>query len=379
MRDFVAHLRLNGFALGVGETALALTALDIFPPLPLPSAKNCLRAVLVGERGEWARFDDLFDSFWLARGVRVARPLAAAEYSPTTRNLWSAALPALAESAQSHDAVTTENQNAAPDGDSGDSAAAARLHGSRQEGGARRRPPPRLLSNKEAIQQCGARLALALSRYRSRRLVAARRGRGVDFRRTIRQNLSAGGEPMTLMRRARKTQTAKLTVLLDVSASMQPHFSFFMLALRGMLSAVRAEVFIFHTRLARLAGPGGGLGARSSVTLDKFALQTQDVGGGTRIAGCLRDFTRLYGARLLGGRSVALIISDGYDGDDPGELASALAALRRRAPRLFWISPALVDGVLPAALSAARPHITSLASARAEADIDALARLWRHK
>jgi len=373
MRGFVAHLRLNGYSLGVGATADALQALELFSLQPLGAVKNILRALFAGEHGEWARFDELFDAYWLGRGMRAAQPTA---YSPAARRLWSASLPELADSGSGvYEAAGTEEEDGEEEGQDNNATATTRRHGSRRQGGNPAQTPP--LSDKEQIQQCGARLASFLARRRSRRTIAAKHGKGVHFRRTIRKNLSAGGEPFMLMRRARKTQTTKLAVLLDVSASMHEHSSFFLFLLKGMLSAAATvEVFIFHTRLVRLSSAlnsqYGGM-----KTLEKFALQTQGVGGGTRIAGCLEDFMRLYGVRVLGGRSTLLVISDGYDSDGSGRLEQTLAALRRRTSRLFWLSPALGGGRLPAALDGAHRHLSALAAARTAADIDILPEQWR--
>lgn len=373
MRGFVAHLRLNGYPLGVGEAADALQALSMFLLPPLSTARNILRALFAGEHGEWMRFDDLFDAYWLGRHVRAAQPTT---YSPATRRLWSASLPMIANNGDGiYDAASTEEQDEGDKGDGNGATATTRQHGSRRHGD--NRAQALQLSNKEQIQQCGARLAILLSRRRSRRTIASKHGVGVHFRRTIRKNMSTGGEPFMLMRRARKTQTTKLAVLLDVSASMREHSSFFLFLLKGMLSAAaNVEVFIFHTRLVRLSGT---LNAQHGAmkTLEKFAMQTQGVGGGTRIAGCLADFMRLYGSRILGGRSTLLVISDGYDSDNSDRLAQTLAMLRRRVPRLFWLSPALGGDQLPAALSGARQHISALAAARSIADIDLLPEQWR--
>jgi len=55
-----------------------------------------------------------------------------------------------------------------------------------------------------------------------------------------------------------------------------------------------------------------------------------------------------------------VIVSDGYDTGEPEVLATALAALRRRARRLVWLNPLLGQpGYAPEgrAMRAALPHL----------------------
>lgn len=372
MRGFVAHLRLNGYSLGVGEAANALQALNLFSPQSLVVVKNILRTLFAGEHGEWIRFDDLFDAYWLGRHVRAAQPTA---YSPTTRRLWSPSLPEIADNGNNIDEASSQEEQG--DDKSGDSNATAttQQYGSWRHVDNRTQVSPP--NSKEQIQKCGARLVALLSRRRSRRTIAARHGVGIHFRRTIRKNLSTGGEPFMLMRLLRRKQTTKLAVLLDVSASMREHSPFFLFLLKGMLSAAaNVEVFIFHTRLVRLSGM---LNLQRGVTktLEKFALQTQGIGGGTRIAGCLTDFMQSYGTCVLGGRSTLLVISDGYDSESGAQLTQTLGKIRCRVPRLFWLSPALNDDCLPTALAGAHQYISALARVRTIADIDMLPQRWQ--
>jgi uncharacterized protein with von Willebrand factor type A (vWA) domain len=77
-----------------------------------------------------------------------------------------------------------------------------------------------LVSPEEAAEaeRIAERLARAI-RYRlTRRGTPARRGEMIDRRRTIRRNLSRGGEPIELRRKHRPERPVKLVVLLDASA-----------------------------------------------------------------------------------------------------------------------------------------------------------------
>ena len=68
--EFIRHLRLNGFSLGVAEAEAACTVLAAVPPgsgaARLRPVRLALRSLLAGNREEWQRFDELFNAWWLA-------------------------------------------------------------------------------------------------------------------------------------------------------------------------------------------------------------------------------------------------------------------------------------------------------------------------
>ena len=88
--------------------------------------------------------------------------------------------------------------------------------------------------------------------------------------------------------------------------------------------------------------------------------QVQDWKGGTRIASCLDEFNRHWARRLLGANAALLLVTDGLDRDEHGELARAAAQLRRLAHQIVWLNPLLrFDGFEPraAGVRALLPHV----------------------
>ena len=67
----------------------------------------------------------------------------------------------------------------------------------------------------------------------------------------------------------------------------------------------------------------------------------KDWKGGTRIASCLDDFNRHWARRLLGANAALLLVSDGLDRDDAGELGRAARQLRLFARQIVWLNPLL--------------------------------------
>ncbi|MGA7865380.1 MAG: VWA domain-containing protein [Stellaceae bacterium] len=73
-------------------------------------------------------------------------------------------------------------------------------------------------------------------RYRlSRRHMPACRGDTIDMRRTMRPNLSRGGEPIELRSKHRPERPVTLVVLLDVSGSMKVYSRYFLSFVRGLI------------------------------------------------------------------------------------------------------------------------------------------------
>ena len=67
----------------------------------------------------------------------------------------------------------------------------------------------------------------------------------------------------------------------------------------------------------------------------------------------------------LDGRTVVMIVSDGYDKGDPARLGRELAGIRRRCRRIVWLNPWRAAGYAPDAggMAAALPHLDLFAPA----------------
>jgi uncharacterized protein with von Willebrand factor type A (vWA) domain len=64
-----------------------------------------------------------------------------------------------------------------------------------------------------------------------------------------------------------------------------------------------------------------------------------DWGSGTRIGASLREFNEIYGRRALSRGAIVLIVSDGWEREDPELVGREMAKLARAAYAIVWVNP----------------------------------------
>ena len=178
-----------------------------------------------------------------------------------------------------------------------------------------------------------------LGHRRTRRLIPGD-GRTLDLRKTLRRNLSYGGEPLELAHRRKRNKLRPLVLICDVSGSMERYTRMllhFMHSVSGRMQQV--EAFLFATRLTRITRHLKYRGVDQ--TVNEVARVVPDWAGGTRIGQALKTFNFQWLRRVLGSGAVVLIISDGWDRGEPELLAREAARLQRSCHRLIWLNPLL--------------------------------------
>lgn len=357
MSGFIAHLRMNGMRVGPAETGDALVALAGIEATDVRQAQQALCVLLASDADDWRRFDDLFEAYWFNTGKQRTGTAQTAHVRVQSAKpmIWQQ------ESQDVQEADTATDQTAAPD--TGDGEAVGRdgkLIATRTANLSRR--DLRELMDEDALrqtEQAATAIARAIRDRRSRRRKQALRGPTLDMRRIQRASLARGGEPMDLYRRARPPRPMRIVVLCDVSGSMTVYSRVFLAFLKGLIgSGTEADAYLFHTRLMRVTD---ALRDHDSLrAAGRLSLMAEGFGGGTDISGSLEQFLSGYGARALNGRTVVLILSDGYCSSDPQALGDVLARVRRKARRIVWLNP--LKGwrdyqPIAAAMQAAEPHL----------------------
>lgn len=358
--DFVRVLRDNGFTVGLAESEDALRLLRSAPLDRLSVVRDAFRSLFCARPDDWRRFDEIFEAYWRGQGMRKAARVEGQSRRPGQQR-------------RGPGPQWPGQRMGAPDhvGTDGDEAADAAPHGRKAGASAAQNLAEvdlRQVQDEEALAEANAlaeRLARRMRHRLTRRERLRRRGRRLDLRRTIHRSIARGGLPLDMLWRKRRERPLRLVVLLDVSGSMNQYSSFFLRFTYGVLDRFReAEAFVFHTRLAHISPALQEPSAQKAVK--RLSLIAQGWSGGTKIGECLATFNRRHAQRVIHGRTVVVIMSDGYDTGPPERLREEMASLRRRARRVVWLNPMMGwDGYAPEArgMQAALPYIDLFATA----------------
>jgi uncharacterized protein len=236
-------------------------------------------------------------------------------------------------------------------------------------------------------------LVIAVPPRRTRRYRPRKDGARLDMRRTMRQAIRTGGEPIAIARQAVRVRQRRLVVLCDISGSMEPYaraiLQLMYVASRSSAASggggsgfsgptrdaarPRTEVFTFATRLTRLT-PYLAAATPESM-LARAGQAAPDWAGGTRIGAALREFNDRYGTRGMARGAVVLIISDGWETGDPALVGAQMARLHRVAYRIVWANPRTQsDRYRPevGGMAAAWPYCDAVVSAHNFESLDEL-------
>jgi len=218
------------------------------------------------------------------------------------------------------------------------------------------------------------RLRIAVEVRRSRRRKTAARGDRLDIRATMRAAARAEGELVRRRKSARRERPRPLVFICDVSGSMLPYARALLQYARvAALARPRVRAFAFATELTEITAIARRAGARSVMTA--FAQALGDYGGGTRIGAALRAFNDGYAQRGVARGGTVVILSDGWEREDPGLVGQQMLRLRRLARRVVWVNPQKKHPAfepLAAGMAAALPHVDALVEGHNLRSLDAI-------
>lgn len=356
----VHRLRTRGVDVGMTSAAAFTEALEVVPPVRVGDLYWSARITLVSRQEDLASFDRVFDAAFADAVLTV---------DPHARRTGTAELP------------ERPSDGLAPvPGDRDEEGTGSTLPWHtlpRHEDGIEDDDNPVVLP--ELLPSAVARIAdtpldeldgrelAVLGRWlersahewptrRSRRLGVGATGSRIALRATMAASRRTGGEAFALRRLEAVRRPLPVTLLCDVSQSMQSHSTAYLHLMRAFARSRQAETFAFSTSLTRLtpalrqASPTAAIALASAQVVDRY--------GGTHLAGCLKELLASRHAHGIRG-GVLVIASDGWDSDPPGLLTATMARASRRARRVVWLNPrAAVPGFQPlvGSMAAALPY-----------------------
>jgi uncharacterized protein with von Willebrand factor type A (vWA) domain len=322
---FCRFARARGLPVGMQQTFAALEAATIIGIADRQRFSHALRAALCSSQDEWERFNQVFEAFWSS-----VRDQTGALNDHPPRN------PAATKQ------VTGSRVLIGLD----DDAPFAEGEGKLVSGASSQQRLKQVdfseasHTDMAALEQLSLRLLQQMSVRLSRRMKIDDQGNRVDLRRSIRRNVSHGGDLITLALRERKPQKKRLVIFLDISGSMNLYSLFFLrfaYALQKYFK--RVDTFLFSTSVVEVSDL---LRARKlSEALSGVSQRAREWSGGTRIGGSLRELNRQAGRKILSRNTFFIILSDGWETGEPEVLARELRGTRGRVQKLLWLNPLL--------------------------------------
>jgi uncharacterized protein len=310
-------LREAGIEVGPGRLVDAVRGLDAVELTRQDDVYFTLRQTLVGRHDELEVFDRAFNA-WFLRGPVVA-PTRRVEAHP------AATRPAATQLGPD-DGVEEGRDEALDLGASGHELLREQDLGEMTA------------EEFERARRLLTAIAEARPQRTSRRRAPDPNGDRLDLRRLVRRSLRTGGDPVEQALKSRKRVPRKLVVLCDVSGSMDRYSRALLVFLHALVGSGRGvEAFAFGTRLTRLTKD---LATRDADAAIARATSTAlDWGSGTRIGSSLAEFNATYGRRALSRGAVVVVVSDGWERDDPALVTREMAKLARAAYAVVWVNP----------------------------------------
>lgn len=347
--EFCRFVRAHGLPAGVQQTLAALEVTKAVGIADRQTFVNALRAALCSSKEEWDVFERLFEAFWSDANRKPDE-----NPNPLERRM---------PDSTGSSSVLFDRPGSGASEEPGE--------GKMVSGASAQRRLKNMdfshvtQSDLAALEEISLRLLRQLSQRVSRRLRIKNLADRVDVRRTIRRNITRGGDPIALAYKGRKPQKNRLVIFLDISGSMNLYSLFlvrFVYALQKHFK--RVDSFLFSTGVVEITGVLRT--ASLSDALQGLSQTAADWAGGTKIGGSLAEFNRRQGRKVLSRDTVFMILSDGWDTGEPEVLATELRSARRRVRKLIWLNPLLgLKDYQPITrgMSAALPHIDVFAPA----------------
>lgn len=368
--DFVRYLRVEGYVIGIRETIDALKTLNDAPWPDVRLARNVIRSLACRDYNSWQRFDGLFTGYWFPDLAPAHNKDVAALVNPRQKRQRQAGITGLSGASMEETVSSADKSNTLGIG------------AGRQK--TISRADFRFLNDRSAmreVENLAERLATTFRQRLRYRRVMQSRGRHIDMRRTLRRNLSLGGMPVRPIYSERRLDPPHIVILHDVSHSMAWNNPLLFRFARGLVRTFpKSEAFAFHTRLFRVTE----LYRERSLKIMKERLESRDHMwfGGTCIADSLQHFNRRYANRVIHPHSIIIVLSDGFDTNDPDYLARELGFLRARTKKIIWLNPMLGRKEYVAdteTMKAVLPHVDYFAPAHSLMSLgDAVQYIARH-
>ena len=372
--DFNHHMFGHGFNTSFDQATQSLEGLQHIDLSKIQEWKNALKSIYCYNFETFEKFDELFDSFWTNEG-RKKTNVQRQNNNKNNKTINTRSILAPPELGTLDNDSTNKSMTNNENDMEVSSNAVSKITASFIEN-KKKTDLKELIDTdlQKRIHSAVLKIAKSIKHKRSRRLLADRKGAKLDLRKIVSKSLAYEGYPIKLYKKSKPKKPMRIVSILDISGSMKVYSQIFLTFVKGLVGVDQsADVYLFHTRLMRVTEY-----LKENDTLNavnRISLLTEGFSGGTKIGKSLKEFNNIYSKNNVNGRTVVIIISDGYDTGNPKIVSQELEKLKKRNCKIIWLNPLLGwENYEPVASSMkeASPYLDLFASCSTIEDLENL-------
>ena len=338
--DFNHHMFAHGFNTSFDQATQSLEGLQHIDLSKIQEWKNALKSIYSYNFETFEKFDELFDSFWTNEG-RKKTNVQRQNNNKNNKTINTRSILAPPEQGTLDNDSTNKSMTNNENDMEVSSNAVSKITASFIEN-KKKTDLKELIDTdlQKRIHSAVLKIAKSIKHKRSRRLLADRKGAKLDLRKIVSKSLAYEGYPIKLYKKSKPKKPMRIVSILDISGSMKVYSQIFLTFVKGLVGVDQSsDVYLFHTRLMRVTEY-----LKENDTLNavnRISLLTEGFSGGTKIGKSLKEFNNIYSKKNVNGRTVVIIISDGYDTGNPKIVSQELEKLKKRNCKIIWLNPLL--------------------------------------
>ena len=338
--DFNHHMFAHGFNTSFDQATQSLEGLQHIDLSKIQEWKNALKSIYCYNFETFEKFDELFDSFWTNEG-RKKTNVQRQNNNKNNKTINTRSILAPPEQGTLDNDSTNKSMTNNENDMEVSSNAVSKITASFIEN-KKKTDLKELIDTdlQKRIHSAVLKIAKSIKHKRSRRLLADRKGAKLDLRKIVSKSLAYEGYPIKLYKKSKPKKPMRIVSILDISGSMKVYSQIFLTFVKGLVGVDQSsDVYLFHTRLMRVTEY-----LKENDTLNavnRISLLTEGFSGGTKIGKSLKEFNNIYSKKNVNGRTVVIIISDGYDTGNPKIVSQELEKLKKRNCKIIWLNPLL--------------------------------------
>ena len=338
--DFNHHMFAHGFNTSFDQATQSLEGLQHIDLSKIQEWKNALKSIYCYNFETFEKFDELFDSFWTNEG-RKKTNVQRQNNNKNNKTINTRSILAPPEQGTLDNDSTSKSMTNNENDMEVSSNAVSKITASFIENKKKTDLKELIDSDlQKRIHSAVLKIAKSIKHKRSRRLLADRKGAKLDLRKIVSKSLAYEGYPIKLYKKSKPKKPMRIVSILDISGSMKVYSQIFLTFVKGLVGVDQSsDVYLFHTRSMRVTEY-----LKENDTLNavnRISLLTEGFSGGTKIGKSLKEFNNIYSKNNVNGRTVVIIISDGYDTGNPKIVSQELEKLKKRNCKIIWLNPLL--------------------------------------